>query len=415
MDPTLTHVLRRRALAAVLDLLVVAAVLAAAAALLVERFAPDATGAFTPDDAARLNELADQPNRAQEWSDTLLVLGGERLLGTLAVGVAGFLVVYVLLPGLTGRTPGKRLFALRLVRVDGARPGLGRSALRTVVGVVDVLPVVPPWLVGLVLARRSPTRQRLGDRVAHTLVVDDRREPDVRRVDDDLVEHLETAAAAPASGGGRARSEAVPLPSIRGPEVAVDEPAPGIAVGSPSAAVDPTRPEALDEPPAEQRTPVAPGHRAADRTPQDWERPRAEPAPVWDPTAPVEPALLELTPAHAPDPNPEPVRSRRPDRIPPMHRRPRPAPTHRTGPAGPAAPAGTVAPDPGATVPPRAGAAPAAAGSPAPSPAASAPRPAASAPQPVWNADWQAWLYYDQATSRWHRHDPEAGRWVAIS
>ena len=67
------------------------------------------------------------------------------------------------------RTPGKALLGLRVVAVT-ARPGLARVAVRTVLRVIDVLPLL--YLVGFVAALATERwRQRIGDLAAGTTVV----------------------------------------------------------------------------------------------------------------------------------------------------------------------------------------------------------------------------------------------------
>ena len=84
-----------------------------------------------------------------------------------------FLVVmalyFVLLEGLAGVTPGKWVLGLRVVREDGSKPGLAKSAVRNALRVVDGLPVFN--IIGVVLIARSPERARFGDRMAGTRVV----------------------------------------------------------------------------------------------------------------------------------------------------------------------------------------------------------------------------------------------------
>lgn len=67
------------------------------------------------------------------------------------------------------RTPGKVRFELTVTTVDGERPGLLAAAVRNLLRYVDWLPV--GYLLGWGLARTSPTGQRLGDRLAGTVVV----------------------------------------------------------------------------------------------------------------------------------------------------------------------------------------------------------------------------------------------------
>ena len=81
------------------------------------------------------------------------------------------LVFSVVLQGLTGTTPGKAAFGLRVVDVDGARPGIGRAFVRSLFLLVDGIGCCVP-LVGLITALVSKGHRRVGDMVAHTLVID---------------------------------------------------------------------------------------------------------------------------------------------------------------------------------------------------------------------------------------------------
>ena len=75
----------------------------------------------------------------------------------------------VLLEGLAGATVGKWVCGLRVVGSDGRRPGLGKSALRNLLRMVDSLPAFN--VLGVILILRSPERARFGDRVAGTRVI----------------------------------------------------------------------------------------------------------------------------------------------------------------------------------------------------------------------------------------------------
>ncbi len=73
----------------------------------------------------------------------------------------------------SGRTPGKRLNGLRVVRENGAPVTFATSAVRNVLRLVDIL---PGWyLVGIGSILVTRRNQRLGDLAAGTLVVRDRR------------------------------------------------------------------------------------------------------------------------------------------------------------------------------------------------------------------------------------------------
>jgi len=84
-----------------------------------------------------------------------------------------FLVVivlyYILLEGWAGATVGKWALGLRVVNVDGGKPGFSRSMVRNVLRIVDALPAFN--ILGVVLILRSPERARFGDRAAGTRVV----------------------------------------------------------------------------------------------------------------------------------------------------------------------------------------------------------------------------------------------------
>jgi uncharacterized RDD family membrane protein YckC len=79
-----------------------------------------------------------------------------------------WLAYYVFGEGLAGATIGKGMVGIRVVDEHGEHPTLraaiGRNLLRPVDGLFF-------YLVGAAFALSSPRRQRLGDRVAHTVVV----------------------------------------------------------------------------------------------------------------------------------------------------------------------------------------------------------------------------------------------------
>jgi uncharacterized RDD family membrane protein YckC len=73
----------------------------------------------------------------------------------------------------SGRTPGKALNGLRVVRESGAPVTFGTSAVRNVLRVIDILPGT--YLVGMISILVTRRNQRLGDLAAGTLVVRERR------------------------------------------------------------------------------------------------------------------------------------------------------------------------------------------------------------------------------------------------
>jgi len=79
------------------------------------------------------------------------------------------LAYYLVLEALTGRTAGKMIMGLKVVRLDGEPYGLAACLIRNILRVVDGLPVF--YLVGLIFVAVTGKKQRLGDLAAGTVVV----------------------------------------------------------------------------------------------------------------------------------------------------------------------------------------------------------------------------------------------------
>lgn len=89
-------------------------------------------------------------------------------LGFLVYAVVVF-AYFVLMEGYMGQTVGKMLLGIKVVREDdGQVPGLSTAAIRTLLRLVDGLFF---YLVGFIIVLVSGKNQRLGDMLAHTLVV----------------------------------------------------------------------------------------------------------------------------------------------------------------------------------------------------------------------------------------------------
>lgn len=71
-----------------------------------------------------------------------------------------------------GQTPGKKLFRLRVIDVEGRRLRPHQAVLRNLVRVVDQMPLF--YLVGGISATLSSRNQRLGDIAAGTVVIQER-------------------------------------------------------------------------------------------------------------------------------------------------------------------------------------------------------------------------------------------------
>jgi uncharacterized RDD family membrane protein YckC len=111
--------------------------------------------------------------------------GAPGLFVVASVCAVGFLYLW-LGEGLFGATLGKTMMRLRVRNLAGGSAGLRRSLLRNLFRAIDGIGV---YLVGLAFALTSRTRQRLGDRVAGTVVV---------QVETDRAKQLTAALAAAA-------------------------------------------------------------------------------------------------------------------------------------------------------------------------------------------------------------------------
>jgi uncharacterized RDD family membrane protein YckC len=128
---------------------------------------------------AYLEELA---TAGAGWKDTMPPIPGRLLLSWLLIRV-----LYAVYSGLFewkwGATPGKRLLGCRILS-DAGRPPTPREILiRNAMRIVELEPYLPIWPLLLVMFF-TRNRQRLGDLLAHTVVVEP-GEPARPEVDDD--------------------------------------------------------------------------------------------------------------------------------------------------------------------------------------------------------------------------------------
>jgi uncharacterized RDD family membrane protein YckC len=77
-------------------------------------------------------------------------------------------LVYMTLAESRGATLGKLATGIRVVKEDGTPMEFGAALIRNLLRLVDGQLL---YLVGILFAISSPKKQRLGDRVAHTVVV----------------------------------------------------------------------------------------------------------------------------------------------------------------------------------------------------------------------------------------------------
>jgi uncharacterized RDD family membrane protein YckC len=117
--------------------------------------------------------------------DTLIVVLAISVVGALiaaaglpsgvafAAGIGIWFAYWIVWEGATrGLTPGKRMFDIQVVRLDGGEAGWSHSIVRNLLRVVDVLPTA--YIVGGAVSALTRRSQRIGDLVGHTIVVDRR-------------------------------------------------------------------------------------------------------------------------------------------------------------------------------------------------------------------------------------------------
>jgi uncharacterized RDD family membrane protein YckC len=94
------------------------------------------------------------------------------------LGLAAF-AYYVILEGRWGVTLGKLAVKIRVVDGSGAPPGYGRAAIRTLLRLVEVNPMLAGGFPAAIAVWLSKKHQRIGDMLAGTYVL---RVEDVKRL-----------------------------------------------------------------------------------------------------------------------------------------------------------------------------------------------------------------------------------------
>jgi uncharacterized RDD family membrane protein YckC len=100
-----------------------------------------------------------------------LFSGSDVLYTTFMILFALYVFLYDLLFELAwnGQTPGKRIRGIRVVRLDGRRPGFSEFALRWVFRPIEVL--ISQGTIAAIAIVVSKNQQRLGDLAAGTIVI----------------------------------------------------------------------------------------------------------------------------------------------------------------------------------------------------------------------------------------------------
>ncbi|MFN8234239.1 MAG: RDD family protein [Actinomycetota bacterium] len=89
------------------------------------------------------------------------------------VPILVWLAYFVAMEGTIGATLGKLAMGIRVTKPDGSKLDAGSALIRNVARFVDGFPYVIPYLVGAIAVwSDGSTRQRLGDRWAHSVVVE---------------------------------------------------------------------------------------------------------------------------------------------------------------------------------------------------------------------------------------------------
>ncbi len=82
------------------------------------------------------------------------------------------LLYFTLLLGYFGQSVGMMAVKIKVVREDDfSKISYGAAFVRTILLIIDAIPFVIPYLLGAILIWTSDKKQRLGDRVAHTVVI----------------------------------------------------------------------------------------------------------------------------------------------------------------------------------------------------------------------------------------------------
>ncbi len=189
IEPEVTAVLGRRYVALLLDSSLVAAAGLGVAYQRSEAFTVvgrDSTDAplVDPADFDRMKSLLDftilgrsdflgvNVVRAQEIGDSVRVFAGDSYrMGLIAAALVAAIVFFAI-PALIARTPGMVPVNLTIRKTDGTKAGVGAHLKRSVMGVIDMFPGIVPGLLGMLVASTTPRHQRIGDRVADTVVLD---------------------------------------------------------------------------------------------------------------------------------------------------------------------------------------------------------------------------------------------------
>ncbi|MCI0740661.1 MAG: RDD family protein [Gemmataceae bacterium] len=124
------------------------------------------------------------PRYGAAWTDSIFAIIAAIALGKAisetqpyaqAVALVGaYFGYYFVFEGAFSRTPGKFIAGLAIAQIDGTRCTFRQSAIRNCFRVLEVNPLLFGCLPAAISMYYSAKRQRIGDRVAGTLVIHSR-------------------------------------------------------------------------------------------------------------------------------------------------------------------------------------------------------------------------------------------------
>ncbi len=104
----------------------------------------------------------------------LLMGTTETIIFSLSL-IAFMLLYWTILEGSHGKTLGKSILNIKVVKEDGSKMDIKSALVRNLLRVIDQLPG-NFYIIGLILILASEKEQRLGDLAAKTLVVSEKRQ-----------------------------------------------------------------------------------------------------------------------------------------------------------------------------------------------------------------------------------------------
>ena len=88
----------------------------------------------------------------------------------MAVAIFPLIFLYfILLEHLTGQTIGKKIMKIAVINQHGKKPTIKQAVIRNILRIIDSLPIF--YILGVLLILLTKQKQRLGDIIAHTIVV----------------------------------------------------------------------------------------------------------------------------------------------------------------------------------------------------------------------------------------------------